>query len=712
MKNLKLWAFLLVGAALALTGCQNDDSLGDGTDGNGQASSGKYYYVSAGISLPSTASSRSATDDGYPGNEEDDHDQTNSNGDGEDDSEVDDFEYGYDYENDVRTMILVFATKEKDEFLAYTVVSGLEKAPTGSKYDFNVLAEVKYEDLEKAYQGTFLNSSQEVNVYAFCNYTANLEKLLKTATVGDTAWINWNGTVTEGGSGVGESPAIGNTIWANRAFLMTNYENTSTKFPKEIGDWDAYADKNTPFYVTEKGIDGQDEPLAAIRVERSAARLDFRDGSTPYKSAPYNIKTDYTYPILTDVHVLSGDETEEINKNLFNVQLTRMALVNMSKNFYYLRRVSKTGLNTDAVVGGRETTASGSTPYVVDTDAALKYGTEQQPSQIKASNAETYFNFPLYTTSGEYNKSAWYADYIADVLASGKSDDTWTGSSSNKYKIWRYVTENTIPGAENQITVQSTGIVFKGRIIAGKDIEEQYDTNDDFASEEYYVSEKVRTALANADKANDTESEVKGEELPILYSFDGFLYGGWDELIEKAALDGIGGRLYTRVVDMLTELALKYDESSSTYKKDGSGEVLDIETAYLIVTEAEGYDDKSIALTDEEVRALAPVNDITVYAATNEEDGEGWGYYCYYFYWNRHNDNGQSGLMGPMEFATVRNNVYKLSVTAINRFGHPSNKKDDPDPEDEDDPDEKPVRYIQVNVDVLPWVVRVNDIEF
>ena len=47
------------------------------------------------------------------------------------------------------------------------------------------------------------------------------------------------------------------------------------------------------------------------------------------------------------------------------------------------------------------------------------------------------------------------------------------------------------------------------------------------------------------------------------------------------------------------------------------------------------------------------------------------GYYCYYYYWNRHNDNNLNGIMGPMEFDVVRNNVYKLSVDKINRLGHP-----------------------------------------
>ncbi|MGM9740163.1 MAG: Mfa1 family fimbria major subunit [Candidatus Cryptobacteroides sp.] len=94
-------------------------------------------------------------------------------------------------------------------------------------------------------------------------------------------------------------------------------------------------------------------------------------------------------------------------------------------------------------------------------------------------------------------------------------------------------------------------------------------------------------------------------------------------------------------------------------------------------------------------------------------------YYTYYYYWNRHNDNENNNVMGTMEFAVVRNNVYKLAVNAINRFGHPTPPTDptnptdpDPDPVDPDDPDESVNYYFNVTVKVLPWTVRINNIEF
>lgn len=93
------------------------------------------------------------------------------------------------------------------------------------------------------------------------------------------------------------------------------------------------------------------------------------------------------------------------------------------------------------------------------------------------------------------------------------------------------------------------------------------------------------------------------------------------------------------------------------------------------------------------------------------------GYFATYYYWNRHNDNGNNDVMGIMEFAVVRNNVYKLAVTEVAKYGHPYNPdpndpNPDPDPENPADPDESVNYYFSVSVKVLPWIVRINNIEF
>lgn len=90
-------------------------------------------------------------------------------------------------------------------------------------------------------------------------------------------------------------------------------------------------------------------------------------------------------------------------------------------------------------------------------------------------------------------------------------------------------------------------------------------------------------------------------------------------------------------------------------------------------------------------------------------------FYCYYAYWNRHNDNGKSTVMGPMEFAVVRNNIYKLDIKNIWKLGHPTDPTNPIDPDEPwkpTTPDEEDKLTMDVNVSVLNWAVRVNNITF
>lgn len=102
-------------------------------------------------------------------------------------------------------------------------------------------------------------------------------------------------------------------------------------------------------------------------------------------------------------------------------------------------------------------------------------------------------------------------------------------------------------------------------------------------------------------------------------------------------------------------------------------------------------------------------------ATLNDNAG---GYPVYYVYYNRHNDNNDSKKTGPMEFAVVRNNVYKLSISKVNLFGHSNDPqiKDptnaDPNPELPQDDIERDNIYMEVTANVLPWTVRTNAIEF
>ena len=173
------------------------------------------------------------------------------------------------------------------------------------------------------------------------------------------------------------------------------------------------------------------------------------------------------------------------------------------------------------------------------------------------------------------------------------------------------------------------------------------------------ASDAVKTAMAAGER---------------IYVFNNVLYGAWSD-VEAAAKAGTDPTL------------------QAAYNQAATG----------------------VAADAEPTGAAAAAAGFTGYSPKNGT------YYVYYYYWNRHNDNLDPYNMGVMEFAVVRNNVYKLAVDKINRFGHPTppdpsnpdpDPEPDPDPVDPDDPDESVNYYFNVTVKVLPWTVRINNIEF
>ena len=92
-------------------------------------------------------------------------------------------------------------------------------------------------------------------------------------------------------------------------------------------------------------------------------------------------------------------------------------------------------------------------------------------------------------------------------------------------------------------------------------------------------------------------------------------------------------------------------------------------------------------------------DDLDFYQAKKFEKSEDGAYHCYYNYWIRHQDNMNNTVMGVMEFAIVRNNLYRMLVTKISGLG---NGKLEPDP---DTPDEGETK-LKVVINVKPWIVR------
>lgn len=576
-------------------------------------------------------------------------------------------EVGLDPENNVATVLLVLATTD-NKYIAHSLVGGLSTGKGSATVP--VKAKLARTDIQKMYNGEDAKD-ENIRVFVFCNPTQELLALVGGLS-SDDADADWTNAVCGVSQGSGADKNL--TIWADNSFLMSNAAPAVRKIPAKFGSWLSDYSESTPFDLSGTNDGKVDNSAAAnggpIRVERSVARFDFRDGS------PLG---DNTY----DIGMTAGEPDGSLH-----VKLTRMALVNMSSEFHYLRRVSANGLPTGATLCGAETVDN----YVVDTDAEFKR-TADLTSAEDLGALKQHFNYPLFNVDGQIDNNTrlqWDNYRLDDVLGKDRPEDnpSWTTSG---YRIWRYVTENTIPGENTrQKNGLTTGVIFKGQLLAGQQLEE--------AHKNLYLAingDYVVTAV----EGGAYTLTIDNKHYPILYLFQDRLYVGWnDEVVRAAATAGEGSPLY-----------------AAAMSTNDAGNPHELYQA-LVKANAEG-DSTAVQKALTAFRAAAKKAGFTLYQASNDAEtgdvtNDGPGYYFYYYAWNRHNDNADKGTMGPMEFGVVRNNVYKLAVTKISRLGHPRITDNDPDPVDPDDPDEDGDVYLTVAVEVLPWTVRVNDFEF
>lgn len=681
---------------------------------------------------------------------------------GEYSTSSDGVEVGKDYENAVNDAIVLLAEPTTYNFIAAATVnsSNLEVLQV-DKSSYRALSKFSKTQLSAYYDKIEDAPYIDATVFVFCNPTNELNIAIfgdatdpdnkKGAEVGSDAWIDAIGTLSSG------SP-----IWTSGNFLMSNSNIANRKLPGKMNDWNHYTTSGKPFDLSGPNTDLQIDNVGAIKVERAAARFDFRDGSWDGKNAEKKAKDptlngigDFTYEVVTK-ETLNEDGSKTVTP-IINIQLQKMSLVNMNKKYYFLRRVSGDGAPTGAQIcmperpwgktdGGGYVPNSGN--YVVDADYAWKqtvktqWGAVQKPATTDFSS---HFTYPLFNNDGSIDNTnlindKWGTSMMSQVVNRGEddNDDSWNNDKSKgDYKIWRYLTENTISGVSGQINGISTGVVFKGIMKATEQAKNSTDAD----------------IKALAETINMPQDKYTGDpyKAPILYLFAGALYPTWNRVRDAAiaaavpefkwipqdgdkpahyelssinrsnslyhAVFGTGGfgtqEFELTEMDPTTNRPVAGADGKGVLKKYTISDTKEEDTA--CANAAWNNWDKAqrpnSGAVKETFKKTVTAANITIYQSSNDPS-YGWGYYCYYYYWNRHNDNGYNGVMFPMEFAVVRNNVYKLAITKLSRLGHPRVSENDPEPPTPGTPDESQDVYLTVKTEVLPWVVRINDIEF
>lgn len=452
------------------------------------------------------------------------------------------------------------------------------------------------------------------------------------------------------------------TYWKKDNFLMSNSGVINETATGDVNtNLNTISIKESDIAVGKCTTAGTALNLGTVRIQRAMSRFD--------------IEVANDYIVFDAAGPQSGETASDVNTNsdLKNIRITidAVALVNQA-----------TAANLFKVTGSSDLsfTQNSSLNFIPETATNWVF----TPTQ-------TAFTLPMFgggvvdgaLTGNKVDVTQLTFTTIEELRGNTHdADNTFTHEGNNNptrpgsYKIWRYCMENTNPNlASKQVNGNSTGIVIRAKMESEVIDENKGDgtvKNPIYAFSNVFLGNIVSLRnYANNPKRNEDETGVY-ELVNIRF---------------HAAVDAYNASLGDDPENANKKFV--YGEAEKSWE-EGKGIKLSTATA-------EQLEVLDSFLVDREFSIYRP-----------DTDGN---YYCYYTYWNRHNDNKLNTVMGTMEFATVRNNVYKILFEKIHRLGHPGDPNDDPDPEDPDDPDEEDHFYITVACEILPWEVRMNGVE-
>lgn len=564
-------------------------------------------------------------------------------------------EVGKDYENNVNAIYVVLAKRDATTgaftYAAKSYSSSVMNQ-AASKATFTI--QFQSQELENVAKGTA--AEREVYVFTYCNPTVGLKTYLDNLTSGD--FIDETYTLSDGDT---------LPFALKNQFLMTNallHKVTIDEYTNLIKNNNTVA---TAF------------PLGTVKVERVASRFDFEE-KPEANGLPKN-----AYTIDDNASGLP----------VGYVEFTGMSLFNEAKEFYFIPRMAAADEDwtTTTDICGYELVDK----YVVSPNYSLK-------NQFGAGTLDydgikdNYF----------FNIGAKPQDYTYSWVTTEDDNDDWTGASGTSYKIWRYASENTLPLAAQKYGV-TTGVLFRAEMKAlpsdlwGTVEAGGVNPAETFAAainshETIYAYTQVEEAQGNTTQKPVQVTTMLGTAKQVWQ----YAYTHKQSDIRTKFVAGIAAGVFKVTIN--GENKTTEDEIFPALVAGTDFDTMDKLLAAVKVTMPTG----NLTNTD---GAYIPSTNYNFVAYTPEkttvEGVDTYHYYNYYYYFNRHNDNDNDQEDGIMEFATVRNNIYKLKLSKVTGFGQPGDVTVDPGHEDE-----TPEVYFQVSALVLDWVVRVQDIEF
>lgn len=410
------------------------------------------------------------------------------------------------------------------------------------------------------------------------------------------------------------------------------------------------ADKT--FSITKDDVSGNkhhdiSDPLdlGKVTVQRAMSRYDLNIPALDEtsKGIKFAFKADGTPLKYTDTEYATAP---------IKLDFVEIAPFNMGNEFYLFKQASEdtpsgTNYYTDWAwqLFRAETTAN----YVKD---------PQVDAKKNLNNVEGVLFRDLNSFYSSSSPDAYTYFTFTSIPSLSEEDNNVEGGGTGlaqsinekKYYKYTYVAPASLMDAENQLYGNAPGVVFKAEILLDG-------TN------------------YGAENGN------------VIYAFDNKIYGSFEKLL------AVVNTPYNNLAREEQEMLAYFNKAKASVSS-----LAEVPNANLTTDNEASLKD---ALRANLFQVYTPTNIAQSGAPANYK------YYCYYYYWNRHNDNDMSWQMGPMEFATVRNNIYKLNVNSVSLLGYPGDVPPPPTTKIEEDK-----LYMSVEVEVVKWEVRENNIDF
>lgn len=352
---------------------------------------------------------------------------------------------------------------------------------------------------------------------------------------------------------------------------------------------------------------------ATVNVERMAARLDY--------------KAEASYPCTDPAYTGA------------TVEITGAALVNnLTAGSYLLKRVADDVKGTNLSYLGDETPDAGvQTNYVLDPWTADK--------------TSAYNNF---TIGGEANKTAedLYGEWFGDI---SQDPNDWAAyvqpgtSVSDGWQRIGYTLENTT-AAEEAGERYSTGVVFKAKF--------------------------------------HPQGVANYQNGATFFALGTHLFASMEDMMRYVY--GAYFSQFDNKIDVCTDWAAVKNFAASLLDNDPSGyktflnDQLNGKDESVTLTESDkeslkwnaymlnkcGYsaslNNNAYSVTLDQNDDISTREALQPYGTRTYEDAT-----CYYTWWVRHSNDNNDDAKGIMEYAIVRNNIYKLTVESIYSLGDP-----------------------------------------